>query len=102
MAPGSTESLTEKSTRNLPGSKGRSGLKAINLIAICELIVYKLWKARRLTTLLAFTAYYRDSFTFFSHNIWTEVAIPEISVNTRDIFLCKVGYSNYDILSKMF
>jgi hypothetical protein len=33
---GSTQPLTEMSTRNLPGGKGRLALKADNLTAICE------------------------------------------------------------------
>jgi hypothetical protein len=40
-------------------------LKAENLTVICEPIVQKMWEPRRLTTLWAFTACYRDSFTFF-------------------------------------
>jgi hypothetical protein len=39
MAVGSAQPLTEKSTRNLPGSKGRPALKADSLSAICEPIV---------------------------------------------------------------
>jgi hypothetical protein len=39
MALGSTQPLTEMSTRNLPGSKGRPVRKADNLTAICEPIV---------------------------------------------------------------
>jgi hypothetical protein len=34
----STHSLTEMSTRNLPGGKGRPASKADNLSAICESI----------------------------------------------------------------
>jgi hypothetical protein len=34
--PGSTQPLTEMSTRNLPGGKGRPAHKADNLTAICE------------------------------------------------------------------
>jgi hypothetical protein len=56
--------LTEMSTRNLPGGKGRPARKA-DLTAICEPIVYKMWEPRRLTTLWASTACYRDSFTFY-------------------------------------
>jgi hypothetical protein len=41
MALWSTQPLTEKSTRNLPGGKGRP---AGNLTAICEPIVWKMWK----------------------------------------------------------
>jgi hypothetical protein len=36
----------------------------LNLTAIFEPIVYKMWDPQRLTTLWAFTAWYRDSFTF--------------------------------------
>jgi hypothetical protein len=40
MALGSTQPLTEMSTRNLPvGGKGRPVRKADNLTAICEPIV---------------------------------------------------------------
>jgi hypothetical protein len=39
MALGSTQLLTEMSTRNLPGDKGRPARKADNLTAICEPIV---------------------------------------------------------------
>jgi hypothetical protein len=64
MALGSTQPLTEMSTRNLPGDKGRPTRKAENLTAICEPIVQKMWEPRRLTTLWASTARYRDNFTF--------------------------------------
>jgi hypothetical protein len=39
MAVGSTQPLTEMSTRNLPGGKMRPARKADNLTAICESIV---------------------------------------------------------------
>jgi hypothetical protein len=39
MALGSTQPLTEMSTRNLPGGKGRPARGADNLSAICEPIV---------------------------------------------------------------
>jgi hypothetical protein len=39
MALGSTQPLTEMSTRNLAGGKGRLACKADNLTAICEQIV---------------------------------------------------------------
>jgi hypothetical protein len=39
MALGSTQPLTEMSTMNIPGGKGRPVRKADNLIAICERIV---------------------------------------------------------------
>jgi hypothetical protein len=61
-----TQPLTERSTRNLPGSKGRPARRADNLTAICEPIVQKMWESRHLTTLWAFAACYRDRFTFTS------------------------------------
>jgi hypothetical protein len=39
MALGSTQPLTEKSTRDLPGGSGRPARKADNLNAICEMTV---------------------------------------------------------------
>jgi hypothetical protein len=39
VALGSTQPLTEMSTRSLPGGKGRPERKADNLTAICEPIV---------------------------------------------------------------
>jgi hypothetical protein len=39
MALGSTQPLTEMTTRNLPGGKGWPAHKAENLTAICELVV---------------------------------------------------------------
>jgi hypothetical protein len=63
MALGSTQSLTEMGTRYIPGGKGRPARKADNLTAICEPIVKKIWEPRRLTTLWAFRARYRESFT---------------------------------------
>jgi hypothetical protein len=39
MALGSTQPLTEMSTRNLPGGKGRQAREADNFSAICESII---------------------------------------------------------------
>jgi hypothetical protein len=39
MVLGSTQPLTEISTRNIPGGKGRPARKADNLTAICEPIM---------------------------------------------------------------
>jgi hypothetical protein len=64
MALGSTHPLTEMCTRNFLWGKGRPARKTDNLTAICEPIVWKMQEPRRLTTLWAFTAFYRDSFTF--------------------------------------
>jgi hypothetical protein len=64
MALGSAQPLTEMTTRNLPGGKGRAARKADYLTAICVLIVQKMWGPRRLTTLWDSMSGYRDSFTF--------------------------------------
>jgi hypothetical protein len=64
-ALGSTQPLTEMSTRNLPRGNGRQARKAGNLTVTCEPIVQKMWELRRLTTLWASMAWYRDSFTLF-------------------------------------
>jgi hypothetical protein len=61
MTLASTQPLAETSTRNLPGGKERQVCKSDNLTAICEPISYKTWEPRRLTTLFASTACYKDS-----------------------------------------
>jgi hypothetical protein len=43
MAQGSSQPLTEMSTRNFPGGKAQTSCKADNLTAICEPIVYKIF-----------------------------------------------------------
>jgi hypothetical protein len=64
MALGSTQLLTEMSTRNLLGGKGLLARKANNLTAIYEPIVQKMWEQRRFITVWASNACYRDRFTF--------------------------------------
>jgi hypothetical protein len=44
--------------------KARPARKADNLAAVCEPTVYKRWGPRRLPTLWASKAWYRDGFTF--------------------------------------
>jgi hypothetical protein len=39
MALGSAQPLTEMTTSNIPGGKGRPARKAVNLAVICEPIV---------------------------------------------------------------
>jgi hypothetical protein len=65
MALGSTQPLTEMSTRNLPGGKGHPARKA-DLTAICDPMVYKMREPRHLTNPWACTACYRDSFIFIT------------------------------------
>jgi hypothetical protein len=50
VALGSTQSLKEMRTKNIPGVKGRPARKADNLTAIYEPIVQKMWEPRRLIT----------------------------------------------------
>jgi hypothetical protein len=57
MAMGSTQPLTEMSTKNLPSGNGRPARKADNLTAIC--------KPRRLRIRWASTACSRDISTFY-------------------------------------
>jgi hypothetical protein len=63
MALGSTQSLTEMSTRNLSGGKRWTARKADSLTAICEPVAYKMWEPRQLTTLWASTVCYRHNVT---------------------------------------
>jgi hypothetical protein len=58
----STQPLTEVSTMNLPVGNKWPARKAGNLTAIYELSVSKMREVRRLRTLWASTACYRDSF----------------------------------------
>jgi hypothetical protein len=60
---GSAQTLTEMSTRNLPGGKGLLACKADDLTATCESTIYKMCEPRRLTTLWDSTGCNRDSFT---------------------------------------
>jgi hypothetical protein len=76
MALGSTHPLTEMSTGNLPAGKGRPACKAKILTAICEL---KMLEPRRLTTLWASTACYRDSLAYF---------VGMADINTNKIVFC--------------
>jgi hypothetical protein len=48
------------------GGKERPARKADNLTAICESIVYTIWEPRRLTTLWASEACYKDTFFYSS------------------------------------
>jgi hypothetical protein len=52
MALGSTQPLTEMSTRNHHRCKGWPARKAGNLTVICEPSAYKMWEPRRLTKLM--------------------------------------------------
>jgi hypothetical protein len=86
MVLGSTQPVTEMSTRNLPVGKRRPVRKA-DLTAICEPIVYKMLEPRRLTTLWTSTACYRDRFTF--------VATEYGKQNNRDKFWFSSIHCNF-------
>jgi hypothetical protein len=73
MAQGSTKYLTEMSTKNLLGGKGRPTHES-DLTSICEPIVWKMWELD-ISTAWASTACYRDSFTF-TLNYTTIASIP--------------------------
>jgi hypothetical protein len=87
MALGSTQPLTEMSTRNLPGGKGRAARKADNLTAICEPIVWKMWEPRRLTTPWVSTVCYRDSFTFYTFYTYNENGSQDPWSNSRGDYI---------------
>jgi hypothetical protein len=83
--PPQTQPLTEVSTSNIPGGKGRPARGADNLTAICEPIVSKMWEPQRLTTLRAFTAFYRASFTFYVNLriVWNLSEVPCNVLNVK-------------------
>jgi hypothetical protein len=76
MALGSTQPLTEMSTRNLlvgGGGKGLPARKADNLAAICEII----WEPRRLTNLWTsmapcFQCLQEDKFAMLPYMYWLQ------------------------------
>jgi hypothetical protein len=96
MALGSTQPLTEMSGTEYRESswaflrgKGQPTRRADNLTAICEPIVCKMWDPRRLTTLWASTACYRDSFTFnglfISHIADKQSELNPCTPNNREL-----------------
>jgi hypothetical protein len=77
MVLGSTQTLTDMNTRNLPGGKGRPTRNADNLTFICQLIVKKIWEPLRVTTLSLSAVSYKDSFL---------PPIPNISTSSVFVF----------------
>jgi hypothetical protein len=63
-----TQPLIEMSIRNLPGGEGRPEHKAASPSSL-SLLSRRMWDPRRLTTLWASTACYKDSFTFYLPSI---------------------------------
>jgi hypothetical protein len=64
----STQPLTEMSTRNVPGGKGRPQRKADKLTAISEPIVYKMADLDASQPYGPFMACYRDRLNFTFSN----------------------------------
>jgi hypothetical protein len=91
MSLGLTQPLTEVSTRNLPGCKGRLAYNADNLTAIYEPIAYKIWEPRHLTTVWASTAGYRDSFicTHETEWMWQQMLLYTLSDGATRIFVSR-------------
>jgi hypothetical protein len=77
-------------TGNFPGGKGRAA-RGADSFTICEPIVKKMWQPRRLTTLWAFMACYRDSFTFYFktmmvHECFIQYVLPATPINVHHIY----------------
>jgi hypothetical protein len=91
MALESTQPLTEMSTRNMPGRKGRKG----DLTAICEPTAHKMWKPRHLTTYgrarsvtgIALPFMYKDSIytaLYGKLDLWSYINQALLRINMDD------------------
>jgi hypothetical protein len=69
MALGSTQPLTEMSTRSLPGVKGCQLMRLATSQPSVSRLSRKMWEPWRLTTLWVSTTCYRDSFLFIFYSI---------------------------------
>jgi hypothetical protein len=95
MALGSTQPLTEISTRDLSGGKGFRHLRLTTSPHFCDTIVWKMWGPRRLTTLRASTPCHRDSlarkadkFTAICEPIVHKMWEPRRLTTLRDSMVC--------------
>jgi hypothetical protein len=93
-------------TRNLRVGRRRPALMPDSLTAVCEPIVYKMWRPRRLTTLWISTACYRDSFVNESVNFVHHVAFRKEHISeteTVSIISLKAeeAHTNLDPLERM-
>jgi hypothetical protein len=85
MTLGSTQPLTEMSTRNLSVCTEWQASRAANLTAICEPIIWKMWEPRLLTIVWASTellqGYFLPFFFFFLEiELWKMDARKKIIV----------------------
>jgi hypothetical protein len=82
MALGSTQPLTEMSIRNLPGGKGLPAGRRVRLTTSqpsVSRLSTKMWEPQHLTALWAFTARYRDTFTFTYCSFQTDSTVLDNS-----------------------
>jgi hypothetical protein len=74
MVLGSTQPITEISTRNFDGGKKWLARRTDNLAATCEPIVWKMWEPQPLATLRASTACTGITLPFFYTEYWSVIA----------------------------
>jgi hypothetical protein len=68
------------------GSRARPVRKDDNLTVVCEPTVYTMSDPQHLTNLLASTAYYGDSFTFYCMGYREHQLSVQASVNLTQLF----------------
>jgi hypothetical protein len=100
MALGSTQPVTEMSTRNLPGNKGQLACKADSLTTICEPIVQKIWEPRCLTTPCVSMSCYTNSHTCFI--VESPFNVPRFKAFVHLIFSFNVTKQDHNFSDKDF
>jgi hypothetical protein len=95
MGLGSTQSLTEMSTRNLLGSKGWH-VRLTTLPPSMSQLSRK-WEPRRLTTLWAPMACYKDNFTFYTVALENDYAVLFCCRDFAFWYLPQIQYKNPNV-----